>query len=72
MDEQQGEIKMARLWGSAHMALPDLAALMAKEKGLPSLTYTDAASIAILEALARRVQDKQGKAKQQAAPRPTE
>ncbi len=48
------EIKVIRVWPEAHGALDQLCVLLAKEKGLRDVNYTDAASIAILEAVERR------------------
>ena len=48
-------VKQVRVWDEAHKQLEKLAELIAKEKGLKDVTYTDAVSIAIGEAVAMRL-----------------
>jgi len=57
MDEAN-EIKMIRVWPNAHEALSRLCEFLVIEKGLRGITYTDAASLAILEAVERRELEK--------------
>lgn len=56
MANSRNDPKMVRLWPNAHEALEKLVGYLAVEKGLSTITYTDAASIAILEAVERRDQ----------------
>lgn len=46
--------KPLQIIDSAHKALPRLCDMLAQEKGVSSVSMTDAASIAIQEAIARR------------------
>ncbi len=48
-------IKQVRVWDEAHEKVEQLAALIAKEKGLKDVTFTDAVSIAINEAVEKRL-----------------
>jgi len=51
-------LKQVRVWEKAHDRLEELASLLAKEKGLTDVTFTDAVSIAILEAIDKREGEK--------------
>ncbi len=44
-------IKQVRVWDEAHKLVGKLAELIATEKGLKDVTFTDAVSIAIKEAV---------------------
>lgn len=52
------ERKLVQIWPKAHSALSRLCEFLAAEKGLKGISYTNAASIAILEAVERREQEK--------------
>lgn len=47
-------IKQVRVWDEAHELVEKLAELIAEEKGLKDVTFTDAVSIAIQEAVDSR------------------